>query len=169
MPMLISSAKMQADFASGVDFSITLHAVDDEAAGELLDLLNNALALGKQVMLGQMQHEMRVNAADPVQQATAKYANRIVTRMFDLVKPVRTGRNVKIALHSDGGVATVGIMVALLLPAVQAAREAAYRNQSMGKIKQLGLALLNYENAYGRFPQRAICDKQGKPLLSGAC
>ena len=58
-PMLISSAKMQADFASGVDFSITLHAVDDEAAGELLDLLNNALALGKQVMLGQMQHEMR--------------------------------------------------------------------------------------------------------------
>ena len=36
----------------------------------------------------------------------------------------------------------------------------------MGKIKQLGLALLNYENAYGRFPQRAICDKQGKPLLS---
>jgi hypothetical protein len=165
-PMLVSSAKVQLDLASGADFSIVLHAVDDEAAGELLELMNNGLALGKQIVLGQMQQQLRSRVDDPVQQATAKYANRIVTHMFDLVKPVRTGRNVKIALHSDGGVALIGVMVALLLPAVQSARSAARRMQSSNNLKQIALAMLSYETTNRRYPARAIFDKNGKPLLS---
>ena len=49
-------------------------------------------------------------------------------------------------------ISIIGILIALLLPAVTAAREAAYRNQCQAKIKQLGLALLNHESAYRRFP-----------------
>ena len=53
-------------------------------------------------------------------------------------------------------IAIIGILIALLLPAVQAAREAARRSQCLSSIRQLGLACLNYESAKKRYPARCI-------------
>ncbi len=61
-----------------------------------------------------------------------------------------------IPLMAGGGdgssVATTGVLVALLLPAIQQAREAARRTQSMNNLKQIAIALHNYHETHGHFP-----------------
>jgi prepilin-type N-terminal cleavage/methylation domain-containing protein len=52
-------------------------------------------------------------------------------------------------------IAIIGVLVALLLPAVQAAREAARRSQCTNNMRQMGIALLNLESAYKYMPQAA--------------
>ncbi|MCA9053500.1 MAG: DUF1559 domain-containing protein, partial [Planctomycetaceae bacterium] len=59
--------------------------------------------------------------------------------------------------------AVVGVGVALLLPAVQAAREAARRTQSANNIKQLALAMHNYADVHNHFPSATVLNSDLEP------
>ena len=70
-------------------------------------------------------------------------------------------------ISSNALIPTTAIAIGMMLPAVQKVREASQRISSMNNLKQIALAMANYEATFGAFPAAAICDKKtGKPLLS---
>jgi len=70
--------------------------------------------------------------------------------------PVRTRRAAFTLIELLVVIAIIAILIAMLLPAIQAAREAARRSSCSNNMKQLALAVLNYESAHSGFPPSEV-------------
>lgn len=65
------------------------------------------------------------------------------------------------------GILVIPVLLALLLPALGTAREAARRSQSQNNMKNIALAMLNYHDTHQALPPAVVRDAAGKPLYSG--
>ncbi len=63
-------------------------------------------------------------------------------------------------------IVVLGVLIALLLPAIESARPAARRSQCNNNLKQIALALHHYHGKYGCFPPAYVADKNGRPMHS---
>lgn len=142
--------------------SVSALGRDEASAVKLEKTLNDAIDFGRETATEQAMTSLIKDG--PVELAMIKYFERLGTELTDMVRPQRKGNVVRVKLES--GVGTVGILVGLLLPAVQAAREAARRMSAKNGLKQIGLAMHNYHSTYRKLPDRAIRDDDGKALLS---
>jgi len=169
-PDLVSTLAARINLTNSRPTGVALLCKDEADAGQLDELISQGLDMARQAFLAQIEQKAARAGDEPVQQAMAAYMRRVSEKMFDPLRPVREGNRLILEGRSNAtaqvNAATIGILVALLLPAVQAAREAARRAQASNDLKQIALALHNYHAAQNAFPPPAITDKDGKPLLS---
>lgn len=102
---------------------------------------------------------------EPMQVALRAYADRVTDIYYKKIQPRVVEDSVLVqfdVLENQMG----AVAFAFLLPAVEAARDAAQNTTGLNKLKQIGLAMHNYHDTHKKFPARANYDKDGKPLLS---
>jgi len=166
LPELVSSVEIRANMTGELQTELILRSPDASSATQVQDLLANAIAFGKEAFLAQAMQAPRSAPNDPVQQATARYVQRLAEHFSQMLQPKLEANTVTVAVKMDSGAVTSGVALGLLMPAVQAARSAGQRSSASNNLKQIGVAMHNYHDTYSSFPAPAIADANGKPLLS---
>jgi len=161
----VDTIQAWVNLSQGLTLSVALNTTDEDAAGRTSAALTEALAFGQQMANQEM--VQNIPGDDAVQQATRAYAERVAASYFQMIQPTVAGSTVTVEVNvANPSVVGGPVLVALLLPAVQQAREAARRTQDKNSLKMIGLAMHNYHDVHNTFPARANYDKSGKPLLS---
>ncbi|MEM7454094.1 MAG: DUF1559 domain-containing protein [Planctomycetota bacterium] len=166
---LITSISISQGFEEDAVSRLTIQTASEDDAEKVALLLADGVDLAKQGALSGLAFMMMEAMDAEYQDATIDYSNRLAETLREAIKESQDGDKLVINLEETmavSGVATAGVAVGMLLPAVQQVREAARRTTAMNNLRQICLALHNYESAYNHFPAQAICDDDGNPLLS---
>lgn len=165
IPNLTEAVLIEASMSSSGFSRLTLVANNEGDASQLSRILVDGMQFGKDMAMSQALQGVAGEGAVP--DATRNYMQRLGNEISEMLTPMQSGQELVVRLDSVGSAyASSGVLVGLLLPAVQAAREAARRMSSSNNLKQILLAFHNYEATYRNFPAAIQRDEAGQPLLS---
>lgn len=125
IPDLVHSVGLKGTLTGPGNVTISLRCPDEAAATELERIINDLLAKAKTEMTAQM--SAKPAGADPAQAAMAQQMLQSSEKMLEMFRPTRNGSRLEVVKEGPETVAAIGMGVAMLLPAIQASREAARR------------------------------------------
>ncbi len=142
----------------GMQIKITANCANEQSATALEETLKQALETARAMI------EAQIKSAPPgkAQPGTIDASNKFLATL----QPNRTENRVEIQTEAQSAPAAISVVTALVIPAIQAAREISGRYAAENNLKEIGLAMLNYESSEKHLPAEALYDQSGKPLLS---
>jgi type II secretory pathway pseudopilin PulG len=169
IPELVQTVQYRANFSNESRNELIIEANNERDAARLVRIVNNAIEIGKGAALTGIASQDAIPPA--YEEAMVAYADRFAEVIVKLLEPKMDGNRLIYDMQGKNPAtayqtATIGVLVAMLLPAVQQVREAARRSISQNNLRQIGIALHNYESVHDHLPQQANYNDQGKPLLS---
>ncbi len=141
-------------------------ASDEAAAQPLEKSLTNVLRFACEQVAEQVKFTI---PEDESATATAgrQYVDRLSAAISKMLVPRRDGKRLVLEMEGFDQVASIATLMSIGMPAVEAARFGAMRVQGSNNLRQLGLAMHNFESTYRKLPATAILEQEtGKPLLS---
>jgi uncharacterized protein DUF1559 len=174
-------ATLTLDFEKNGRIDLRLVYANARQADDAEDAVKSGMKMAR-MLLGKAREELQRKVVGDGKPGTLEelpeaagslFAMGIMGRLDELLAApplTKEGSALQLSLQLPQGGSTVlslgAISAGLLLPAVQKVREAASRTQDQNNLKQMALAMHSYADVNKGFPPAAICDQNGKPLLS---
>ncbi len=155
---------LAANFSSEERLQIVMAGATAADTDKIEAALQRSLEFASDTFSAQLKQQF--SGPTQTEAAMRSYVDRVKDDMPSQLMPVRVGNRLVLNLENFQSVAVIGTLTGLLLPAVQAAREAARRMQSSNNLKQIALAFHNFADAHRALPAAAGLDNDGKPMLS---
>lgn len=162
-PLWQNTDLMTAGVNLSEDMTVAVHGwgASEDAAKQIETTVKTLLPVAQGLLHGA---RAQVPSAPPEARPMIEQGIKIGEEALQSAKVTQEGEHVQLSLSADGlGVAT---MTGLLLPAIQQAREAARRTVSKNNIKQIMLALHNYQAVHGEFPPAVLLGPDGETQYS---